>query len=79
MVIGIFGKPPSEPDPHGPRRAVKCDLCAGYDDYACVSACPVGAAFRIDPTELVGDGMIGPRAHQAARPGLTLLDPGRGT
>jgi Fe-S-cluster-containing hydrogenase component 2 len=31
------------------RIAVKCDLCAGFPDYACVSACPVGAAFRIDP------------------------------
>jgi Fe-S-cluster-containing hydrogenase component 2 len=29
--------------------AVKCDLCEGYDDYACVRACPVGAAMRIDP------------------------------
>lgn len=38
-----------ELDPHVARRAVKCDLCAGYDDYACVTACPVGAAFRIDP------------------------------
>jgi len=35
-------------DPHLPRKAVKCDLCAGYDDYACVTACPTGAAFRID-------------------------------
>ena len=26
--------------PHVARKAVKCDLCAGYDDYACVSACP---------------------------------------
>jgi CRP-like cAMP-binding protein len=31
------------------RIAVKCDLCAGYPYYACVHACPVGAAFRIDP------------------------------
>jgi len=37
-----------ELDPRAPRIAVKCDLCAGYDDYACVTACPVGAAFRID-------------------------------
>jgi len=24
-------------------RADKCDLCQGYDDLACVSACPTGA------------------------------------
>jgi CRP-like cAMP-binding protein/Fe-S-cluster-containing hydrogenase component 2 len=41
-------------DPKAPRVAVKCDLCAGYDDYACVSACPVGAAFRIDPKDEAG-------------------------
>lgn len=40
-------------DPKSPRVAVKCDLCAGYDDYACVTACPVGANFRVDPNELV--------------------------
>jgi CRP-like cAMP-binding protein/Fe-S-cluster-containing dehydrogenase component len=39
---------PGEADPGVPRKAVKCDLCAGYDDYACVTACPVGAAFRVD-------------------------------
>lgn len=33
------------------RLAVKCNLCEGYDDYACVRACPVGAAMRIDPVE----------------------------
>jgi Fe-S-cluster-containing hydrogenase component 2/CRP-like cAMP-binding protein len=36
-------------DPKAQRVAVKCDLCAEYSDYACVTACPVGAAFRIDP------------------------------
>jgi Fe-S-cluster-containing hydrogenase component 2/CRP-like cAMP-binding protein len=36
-------------DPKAARVAVKCDLCAGHSDYACVTACPVGAAFRIDP------------------------------
>lgn len=36
----------------GPQRlAVKCNLCAGYDDYACVRGCPVGAAMRINPVE----------------------------
>lgn len=43
-----------ELDPKVRRVAVKCDLCAGYDDYACVTACPVGAAFRIDPTTGTG-------------------------
>jgi Fe-S-cluster-containing hydrogenase component 2/CRP-like cAMP-binding protein len=38
-------------DPKEQRVAVKCDLCAEYSDYACVTACPVGAAFRIDPGE----------------------------
>jgi Fe-S-cluster-containing hydrogenase component 2 len=36
------------------RIAVKCDLCAGYPYYACVHACPVGAAFRIDPVATFG-------------------------
>jgi CRP-like cAMP-binding protein/Fe-S-cluster-containing hydrogenase component 2 len=31
--------------------AVKCNLCEGYADYACVRGCPVGAAMRIDPVE----------------------------
>jgi Fe-S-cluster-containing hydrogenase component 2/CRP-like cAMP-binding protein len=38
-------------DPKAQRVAVKCDLCAEYSDYACVTACPVGAAFRINPGE----------------------------
>jgi Fe-S-cluster-containing hydrogenase component 2/CRP-like cAMP-binding protein len=38
-------------DPKLQRIAVKCDLCAGYGDYACVTACPVAAAFRVDPGE----------------------------
>jgi CRP-like cAMP-binding protein/Fe-S-cluster-containing hydrogenase component 2 len=42
-----------ELSPNAVRKAVKCDLCAGYDDYACVSACPVGAAFRIDPQKIL--------------------------
>ena len=43
------------------KIAVKCDLCAGYDYYACVHACPVGAAMRVDPVEVFGrtDMLIG--------------------
>jgi CRP-like cAMP-binding protein/Fe-S-cluster-containing hydrogenase component 2 len=40
-------------DPKIERVAVKCDLCAGHADYACVTACPVGANFRVDPSRLV--------------------------
>lgn len=49
-------------DPKAARVAVKCDLCAEYSDYACVTACPVGAAFRIDPGEAL--------ANVAPRPSL---------
>jgi Fe-S-cluster-containing hydrogenase component 2 len=45
--IGLY-----KPEHHSRDRiAVKCNLCEGYDDYACVRACPVGAAMRIDPVE----------------------------
>jgi NADPH-dependent 2,4-dienoyl-CoA reductase/sulfur reductase-like enzyme/Fe-S-cluster-containing hydrogenase component 2/CRP-like cAMP-binding protein len=36
------------------KVAIKCDLCAGYSDQACIQACPVGAAFRVQPTEFFG-------------------------
>ena len=42
-------------DPKVQRIAVKCDLCAGHHDYACVTACPVAAAFRVDPGRVVVD------------------------
>jgi CRP-like cAMP-binding protein/Fe-S-cluster-containing hydrogenase component 2 len=45
---------PSAEDQLKQRIAVKCDLCAGYDYYACVHACPVGAAMRVDPVEVFG-------------------------
>lgn len=46
------GEPPSKHEVD--RVAVKCDLCAGYGYYACVHACPVGAAMRLDPVETFG-------------------------
>jgi CRP-like cAMP-binding protein/Fe-S-cluster-containing hydrogenase component 2 len=36
------------------KVAIKCDLCAGYDNQACVQACPTGAAVRINPTTFFG-------------------------
>jgi Fe-S-cluster-containing hydrogenase component 2 len=45
------------PDTLGELRkklAIKCDLCAGYDNQACVQACPTGAAIRVNPTTFFG-------------------------
>jgi len=59
-LLGIQKKRKVEPalalphEQHVERIAVKCDLCAGYPYYACVHACPVGAAFRIDPVSTFG-------------------------
>jgi len=36
------------------KIAVKCDLCAGYNNQACVQACPVGAAIRVNPVTFFG-------------------------
>lgn len=36
------------------KVAIKCDLCAGYNDQACVQACPTGAAIRVQPTKFFG-------------------------
>jgi CRP-like cAMP-binding protein/Fe-S-cluster-containing hydrogenase component 2 len=50
--------PLNEPkDAYGELRkklAIKCDLCAGYDNQACVQACPTGAAIRVQPTTFFG-------------------------
>lgn len=36
------------------KIAVKCDLCAGYNNQACVQACPTGAAMRVQPATFFG-------------------------
>jgi Fe-S-cluster-containing hydrogenase component 2 len=36
------------------KIAIKCDLCTGYRDQACVQACPTGAALRVQPTRFFG-------------------------
>jgi CRP-like cAMP-binding protein/Fe-S-cluster-containing hydrogenase component 2 len=47
-----WGSPLSIPEsvPTYPYRADKCDLCHGYDDLACVRACPTGS-LRLVPVE----------------------------
>ncbi|MBI4815027.1 MAG: 4Fe-4S dicluster domain-containing protein [Deltaproteobacteria bacterium] len=34
------------------RIANKCDHCVGYEDMACITACPTGAIIQINPNEL---------------------------
>ncbi len=61
-VVGSYTAP-GPLDVHSPRNAfdelrkkvaIKCDLCAGYSDQACVQACPTGAALRISPVQFFG-------------------------
>lgn len=46
------------------KIAVKCDLCAGYNNQACVQACPTGAAIRVNPVTFFGstEEILGRRA-----------------
>jgi CRP-like cAMP-binding protein/Fe-S-cluster-containing hydrogenase component 2/thioredoxin reductase len=62
LLAGI-GPGPGEPpkkwtekrvSPETPKRAVKCDMCAGISGGpACVRACPTGAAIRVAPEQLL--------------------------
>jgi Fe-S-cluster-containing dehydrogenase component len=47
-------KPAEEGGKKKLRQAVKCDLCAGRGDMACIYNCPCGAIERIDPSVLLG-------------------------
>lgn len=53
--------------PGVPMRAVKCDLCAEYSDYACVTACPTGAAFRTDADAQLGAAIDRGRSERPVR------------
>lgn len=52
MLLGIEPKP--LPSADGSKVAVKCDMCKDIvDGPVCVRACPVGAALRVNPEELL--------------------------
>jgi Fe-S-cluster-containing dehydrogenase component/CRP-like cAMP-binding protein len=56
--IQIAARPLDMPRPDGglfPDVAVKCDLCHGQGEPACVAACPVEAVVRLDPSEALPD------------------------
>ena len=55
VAPGPFDSTP--PDAYGEMRkkiAIKCDLCVGYNNQACVQACPVSAVVRVQPVEFFG-------------------------
>ncbi len=60
-----FSQPPDGYDELRKKIAIKCDLCAGYSDQACVQACPTGAAIRVQPTKFFGstEEILRRRAH----------------
>ncbi len=47
-------KKQGEPGVEKPKKAIKCDMCAGIDGGpACVRACPTGAAIRVAPEDFL--------------------------
>lgn len=53
ILLGI--QPKAEAPVDGPKVAVKCDMCKDIaGGPVCVRACPVGAALRVNPEELLG-------------------------
>ncbi len=53
MLLGIEPEPVASAT--GQKVAVKCDMCKDIaDGPVCVRACPVGAALRVNPEELLG-------------------------
>lgn len=53
MLLGITPKVPD--DTEGTKVAVKCDMCKDIaEGPVCVRACPVGAALRVNPEDLLG-------------------------
>jgi len=41
-----------------PSYPIKCDLCDGLPFMGCVQACPTGAAIRVDPREVLLEGVV---------------------
>jgi Fe-S-cluster-containing dehydrogenase component/CRP-like cAMP-binding protein len=69
--VSMAPRPPSASDGAldlSPQVAVKCDACHGMSGGpACVSACPVDAIARIDPTAVIAE--VRDRVAPQAKPG----------
>lgn len=68
IMLGLQPKAPQVAN--GRKVAVKCDMCKDIaDGPVCVRACPVGAALRVNPEELLG--YAGGTSGGDGLPGLT--------
>ena len=59
--------PDRSPTAKGKAIAQKCDNCAGFDDQACITACPTGAIFEVEGGSLF-DAWPQLETHRAPRP-----------
>jgi CRP-like cAMP-binding protein/pSer/pThr/pTyr-binding forkhead associated (FHA) protein/Fe-S-cluster-containing dehydrogenase component len=50
---------------------IKCDMCDGLPFMGCVHACPTGAAMRVDPVDMHGEGVVGSVVRNAAAGGIS--------
>jgi Fe-S-cluster-containing hydrogenase component 2 len=50
---------------------IKCDMCDGLPFMGCVHACPTGAAVRVDPVDMHGEGVVGSVVRNAAAGGIS--------
>jgi thioredoxin reductase/NAD-dependent dihydropyrimidine dehydrogenase PreA subunit len=64
----------------GTRRfSSKCDHCSGFENQACINACPTGAILEVRPEEVfVDDGVIPGRQVLSELPFLVGLERGGG-
>ncbi|MBN1484666.1 MAG: cyclic nucleotide-binding domain-containing protein [Chloroflexia bacterium] len=54
LLANIMGVEQADVPGTTPRRAEKCDLCRGYQEPACLAACPTGALKLVQVDEYFG-------------------------
>lgn len=64
----------ADPGGKGPKkRAVKCDHCAGFEDRACIAACPTGALVELAPNDLFKAAFAAPNSIVPSFSGESFL------